>query len=321
MANANPSNRAYAAAHFALELDGKEDVGMFRSVEGGGVKADVMTYQPAPSQENGGYQKWRQLGKPKFDDIKLQVGMSMAQPFYAWLADFFVGKATRKTGAIVAADFYYNERARRDFKGAMIRELTFPKLDAADKNAIYMNISVCVEDIEFKKGSGTKLKVPEKTSGQKLWTACNFTFKLDGLDEACRRVTKIDSFTVKQAVAEYHAGGFKAAIKTPTAMEFPNLIFYVPEADAQPFMEHMQASVGFGKDLGKGKVRDPKTLNGSISTFDNENRHLLDVEFKGADIVSVAPEKSESTTEEVKLVKIELYIESMELKYPSAELE
>ena len=31
-------------------------------------------------------------------------------------------------GAIVAADFYYNERARRNFKEAMIKELTFPKL-------------------------------------------------------------------------------------------------------------------------------------------------------------------------------------------------
>ena len=38
MANA-PSNRAYAAAHFALELDKKDEVGLFRSLEGGGVKA------------------------------------------------------------------------------------------------------------------------------------------------------------------------------------------------------------------------------------------------------------------------------------------
>ena len=32
-------NRSYAAAHFALELDGKDNVGLFRSIEGGGVKA------------------------------------------------------------------------------------------------------------------------------------------------------------------------------------------------------------------------------------------------------------------------------------------
>ena len=109
-------NRSYAAAHFGLELDGKDNVGLFRSIEGGGVRADVMTYQGG-----GSYLKMRQLGKPKFEDIKVQVGMAMSKPFYDWIADFFEGMATRKTGAIVAADFYYNERARRSFDGAMIR--------------------------------------------------------------------------------------------------------------------------------------------------------------------------------------------------------
>jgi phage tail-like protein len=319
---ANIQNRAYAAAHFALELDGKDDVGLFRSIEGGGVKADVMTYTPSPNLENGGYQKWRQLGKPKFDDIKLQVGMSMAQPFYSWLAEFMTGEGTRKTGAILAADFNYNERARRNFKGALIKELAFPKLDAADKNAVYMAVTLAVEDITFEKGKGGKLKVPEKTSAQKLWTACNFRLELEGFNEALKRVTKIDSFVIKQNIAEYSGGGFKASVKTPTAMEYPNLAFYIPEADAQPFMDYLSEQVGFGeKHMGKGKVRDPKKMVGTITTFDNQNRPLLMVHFNGADVMSVAPEKSDAGSEDVKQVKIELFTESMTFEYPSGELE
>lgn len=324
----NPAaNRAYAAAHFALELDGKDEVGLFRSVEGGGVKADVMTYQPGPNDANGGYQRWRQLGKPKYDDIKVQVGMSMSAPFYNWCAEFFAGKGTRKSGAIVAADFYYTERARRSFFGALIKELTFPKLDAADKNAVYMNATLAVEDISFTKGSGKKLDVPKGMQGQKLWTACNFEFTLDGFKDACRRVTKIDSFTVKQNIAEYHGGGFKNAVKTPTAIEYPNIIFYVPEVDALPFMDYFHAQVGFGntdagreKPAGPGKVRDPKAMGGSIVTYDNEHRTLLEVKLEGCDIISVAPEKSDASSEEVKLVKIELYTEKVTLKYPQGEL-
>src|SRR5882724_3172900 len=91
MTNTATQPRTYSAAHFALELDGKQDTGLCRSIEGGGVKADVMTYQGG-----GIHEKWRQLGKPKFEDIKLQVGMSMAQPFYAWIADFFTGAGARK---------------------------------------------------------------------------------------------------------------------------------------------------------------------------------------------------------------------------------
>src|SRR6188474_3306712 len=137
MTNDSTAPRAYAAAHFALELHGIDSLGVFRSVEGGGIKADVMTYQ-----NSGTYDRWRQLGKPKFEDIKLQVGMAMSEPFYKWIEDFFAGKATRKNGAIIAADFYYKERARREFTDAMIKEISFPKLDGQDKSTAYMTVAL-----------------------------------------------------------------------------------------------------------------------------------------------------------------------------------
>jgi len=322
---ANIANRAYAAAHFALELDGKDEVGLFRSLEGGGVKADVMTYQYGANEQTKDFTRFRQLGKPKFEDIKLQVGMAMSQTFYKWVGEFVAGNGSRKNGAVVAADFYYNERARRNFKAAMIKELTFPKLDAQDKNAIYMGITLAVEDIEFLKGTGKKLDVPKGFNAQKLWTANNFSFTVDDgkLKDACHRVTKIDSFTIKQNTVEYHAGGYKAAIKTATPVEFPNLTFYVPEADAQPFMEYMSRTVGFGGG-GPGNVpkdREASVLNGEIQTFDAENHPLMSVQFKGADIVSITPDRSDATSEEVKQVKIELYTEKMTIDYPAMELE
>jgi len=299
-ASSNP-NRSYAAAHFALELDGKDAVGLFRSIEGGGVRADVMTYQMGPN-----YDRWRQLGKPKFEDIKLQVGMAMSQPFYDWIAKFFGGTADRKTGSIVAADFYYNERARRDFSQAMIKELTFPKLDATDKNPAYMTVALSVEDIVFKKGTGQKLAAPLGFNKQKLWTAANFNFKIDGFD-CCKRVTKIDSFTVKQNIIEHNVGGMRATTKTPSPIEFPNLTFYLPESDAQPFMDHAM------KRITAGEV--PGRLHGSLETFDHERRTLCTLEFFGADVVSVTPDRSDSTSEEIKMVKVEIYTESMKFEY------
>jgi len=303
MANQNTQPRSYAAAHFALELDGQDEVGLFRSIEGGGVKTDVMTYQMG-----GNYDRWRQLGKPKFEDIKLQVGMSMSQPFYSWIQNFFDGKAERKNGAIVAADFYYKERARREFTEAMIKELTFPKLDGQDKNAAYMTVACSVEGIVFKKGEGKILGVPGTGfNTQKLWKSCNFRFRLDGFEDACRRTTKIDSFTVKQNVIEYHAGGARGPTKTPSQIEFPQLSFYVPEADAQPFFDH------FTKRGVKGEV--PGRIGCQIQTFDNDGADLFTLQFMIADIVGVAPDKSDSTTEEIKQVKIDVYTESMSFEY------
>jgi len=299
---ANTNNRAYAAAHFALELDGKSDVGLFRSIEGGNLKADVMTYQ---SGQN--YDRWRQLGKPKFEDFKLQVGMSMSKPFYDWIAEFFQGKAIRKTGAIVAADFYYVERARREFKEAMIKELSFPKLDGSDKNAAYMTIGVAVEEMAFKPGAGKKLQQTTGMEGQKLWTSCNFRFSLDGFEDACKNVSKVDAFTVKQNIIEYHQGNLRAPIKVPSQIDFPNLVFYVPEADAPKFQEHIKKRVVDGEQPGR--------LTGTIQTYDNERKPLFTLSFYNADILAVTPDKSDSTSEEIKQVKIDLYTEKMEFEY------
>ena len=303
-------NRSYAAAHFALELDGAQSVGVFRSIEGGGVKAEVMTYQ-----HGGGHARWRQLGKPKFDDIKVQVGMAMSKPFYDWIKFFFRGQPKRKTGAIIAADFYYKERARREFKEAIIKELTFPKLEGQDKNAAYMNVSIAVEDIVFKKGTGATLATPAMNP-QKLWTACNFKFELAGFESSVRRCAKIDSFTVKQDLAEYHMGGQLAPIKTPTPIEFPNIVFYVPEADAQPLIDRFTNN---NKIHHKDRAGAPSSLHGSITTLDNQGRELFRVQYTGADIVGVAPEKSDAQSEEIKLVKVELYTEKMEFEYTGLE--
>jgi phage tail-like protein len=294
--------RAYAAAHFGLELDGSENVGLFRSIEGGGVRADVMTYQ------NGGdYLRMRQLGKAKFEDIKVQVGMAMSQGFYAWIENFFEGNAVRKNGAIVAADFYYNERARRVFKDAIIKDLTFPKLDASDKNAAYMSISFAPETIVFEAGKGTKLPQPKGFDSQKLWTACNFSFVLDGFGDACRRVSKIDSFTVKQNIIEYHSGGERWPTKHPSGVDFPNIAFYLPEADAQKFIDELDKRVVKGLP--------PARLGGHLQTFDAERRELFLLEFYGADVLSVTPDRSDSTTEDIKQVKVEICTNKMKFTY------
>lgn len=292
--------RAYAAAHFALELDKRTDLGMFRSIEGGSIKADVMTYQ------NGGtYDRWRQLGKPKFEDIKLQVGMAMSAPFYDWIKEFFLGHAVRKDGAIVAADFYYKERARREFTDAMIKELTFPKLDGSDKNAAYMNVSLSVEDIKFIKGGGAELKQNSGDKAQKDWKACNFRFFFGDFD--CKSVTKVDSFTIKQNVLEYASGGRRSVSKTPSAIDWPQLSFYLPESDAQPLFEH------FTKRGVKGEV--PGRLGGHIEMYDNANTTVFNVAFVNADILNVQPDKADATSEEIKQVKVDIYVESMTFEY------
>ena len=299
-------NTSYAAAHFGLELSGVDDVGTVRSIEGGGLKADVLTYQPGAN-----YERWRQVGKPKFEDIKLQIGTAMSEPFFRWIEGFFSGKCERKNGAIVAGDFYYKERARREFSEALITELTFPKLDSTDKSTVYMNVTLAVEDIVFKKGdSGRTLDHTAKAQeNQKGWKACNFTFAIDGFGEELKQTTKVDSFTIKQPVVEYHAGGRRTAAKTPSLIEYPQLSFYLPEHFTPKLTEH------FRKRSVDGEV--PGRLHGQLTAFDNSSAQttMFTLEFFNADIINCQPDKSDAGTEEIKQYKFDLYVERMTFKY------
>jgi phage tail-like protein len=305
MAAVNDSQRSYAAAHFALELDGLSDQqATVRSIEGGGVKLDVMTYQ-----QGGIYDRWRQLGKPKFDDIKVQVAATSSNPMYTWLQSFFTGNPDRRNGAIVAADFYYNERARREFKQGLITELSFPKLDATDKNAAYLTVNIAVEDIQYKPGSGSKLTV-SLPSSQNLWTCCNFLFELEGYPT--HNVSKIDSFTIKHTVVEYQSGGRLSSTKSPSAIEFPNLSFYVPESDSQAYANYVtnQGNIAY---MDQGDRNSP--LTGRLVALDNQGRELFYVTFMGCDIFGITPDSSNASSEEIKQVKVDLYTEQMAFVY------
>ncbi len=302
----NQKARAYSAAHFVLELGQNEVVGFFRSVEGGGVKSEIMTYQAGPTTSI-----WRQLGKPKYEDLKIQVGMAMSKTFYTWIEKFFSGQVERKNGAIVAGDFHYKERARREFSEALISAIDFPKLDATDKNPCYMTVTLTPELVRFVKGSGNDLEAHNAGTGQKLWTAANFDFVIDGFEDACRRVTKVEGFSIKQKIHEYRTGNLRDALRVPGILEYPNLTFYVPEVDAQLFIDH------FNKHVIGGTPQVSPRLTGMINLLDHTGAPLCEITLGGIDIASITPDKADAGSDEIKQVKVEISLESMKFAYKS----
>jgi hypothetical protein len=132
---------------------------------------------------------------------------------------------------------------------------------------------------------------------------------MDGFD-CLKRVTKVESFTIKQQALEYATGGSRWASKTPSAIDWPQISFTLPEADAQPLMDH------FIKRGVKGEV--PGRLTGQIETYDNQQQTCFTIQFSGSDIANIAPDKSDATTEEIKQVKVDLYVEGMAFNYTTS---
>lgn len=303
MAQAKKEARAYSAAHFVLELGEKEHVGFPRSVEGGNLKAEIMSYQAGNS-----HAVWKQLSKPKIDDLKVQVGMGMSEIFYDWLSGFFEGKGVRKSGAIVAGDFHFVERARRTFSEALISEIAFPKLDATDRNACYMTVTLTPESMQFENGSGQKLDTKIGSTVQKLWTSANFRFEIDGFQDQCKRVMQVEGFSIKQEIMEYPAGNLRQPIRVPGRIQWPDISFYVPEPDATTFIDHFKKTVINGEPQGERRT-------GTLEYLDHEGMELAEIHLDGIDISAIEVDKSDATSEDIKKVKITISVESMKFEY------
>ena len=298
--------RAYVASKFALELDGAGMMGFLNSAEGGGMKTDLAEYKQGALVE-----VWRQVGKPKFEDITLKVGMGMSPVFYTWIADFFKRKITRKNGAIVAADFNYKERARRTFIDALISEVQIPALDGSSKDAAFMTIKMVAEGMSFESQTdGPKIESPPgMRQPNKLWHAANFRFVVHGFEDACMRVTKIDQFTIKQQILEYPSGHQRLPIRVPGRLEYPNITIYVPRVDADPFIEAANARLLDYDAPAEGG------MNAALEFTGPDKTTLCTINMTGVDVVSAEPQKLEASAENLYMVKVMIQVETMFFEY------
>ncbi len=292
----------YSSAFFVLELDGAQ-VGTIRNVDGGSVKADVLTYQ-----HGAGGETWRQLGRTKYEDFKITAGLVAGGALWAWISKCMTGAPERRSGAICAGDYEYLEKARREFADALIAEVAFPKFDAHDKNPANVVVTVSPETMTYAKGSGSSLDHADATEHrQKSVSCCNFTFELSGFKDACQRVNKVDGFGVKCKIIEHQVSSRIENVKVPGKIELPNIAFYLPEIDAQAILKHHTTNAIKGK-------RGQPIPSATLSFHNNARTEKGSITFKECTIFSVTQDKHDATSEDIRMVKVEMAIEGIEFK-------
>ena len=232
----------------------------------------------------------------------------MSRPFYDWIASFFAGKVVRKNGTICAGDFHYKERARRVMYDMLISEVSIPTLDAQDKSPCHMSVTLVPEKVVFEPGTGQELPRANIGDKQKLWTPNNFMFRIDGYEKACRRVSKVEGFTIKQEIHEYQAGNLEHAIRVPGRLDIPSITFHLPESDAKDLVDHFNKHTMSRQNAQKRNV-------GKIELRGQDGKPLCDIALDGIDIFSMEPSKSDSGSEDVKTVKVEITVEEMKFAY------
>ncbi len=225
-----PSSRGFAGGRFALELDG-QSVGVVSAYRGGNVFADVLEFT-----SGGDLIPRKSPGELHYEEIVIMTGLGMDAAFWEWVANMVGGEPVQKDGAIVMADANSNVLRRLEFKNALITEVSFPALDAANKEPGLMTVKFQPELTSVKPGAG-KL-AGGATAKQKLWVTSNFRLNIGSLP--CARTSKVEALVIKQKVTEYRDGGEGTVHLLPGRLEYPNLVITFPAVDGTAWQSYFE---------------------------------------------------------------------------------
>jgi hypothetical protein len=294
--------RSYVSGNFFLTLNGVK-TGFIKSVDGGGISAEVINEPSGPN-----YFTKKHIGQPKYEDFAIQVGFSNSRQLYEWIQQTWNMARPRVSGSIISTDYNLDAKSERQFTNALLTETTIPAMDGASKELAYITLKFAPEFIRSVKASG-KVTADYKHE-QKKFLPSNFILKIDGLD--CSKVTKIESFTVKQGVATKDIGSARDSQKEPGKLEFPNLKITMAETAAQSFIDWYETFVI------KGNNNDSKEKNGSLTLLSPDRKtEFAKIEFFNMGIFRIQPDKAQANADQIKRLTIELYVEKMTFKAQS----
>lgn len=295
-------NRASVASKFALELNDTPG-GWLHSAEGGHASSEMVVEKMGTD-----HLQRKHAGVVKYDDISLTFGTGMSRQLYNWVSASLKQDYKRYSGAIVTANFDHKETSRLNFYDALVSEIGLPALDAASKDPAKMSLKITPEYTvnKFRKQPGDSIagKFPIDAKKQKRWLPSNFSLRIDGLEQSCRQVSKIESLVIKQKNVELSVGESRYLHREPANIEYPNLVLTLAERHAEQFYDWHESFIIQGKN-------DPsQEKTGTLEYLDADLKGVLFVcNFHHLGILKLTADKLGG--EEIRKVKVEMYCESM----------
>lgn len=296
--------KSYSAGHFLFQIDegGGEGAAYVKAVSGGMVKGAVLGDQAGPVSLS-----FKHLGAVEIDPIQLEIGMALSKPLLEWIRGSWKRQFSRRSGAIIHADFDFKCKFEQWFENALITETKFPPLDGSAKEPAYLSVTLLPEQVKPVKGDGREVQGKLGTH-QKMWLPSNFRLDIQGID--CTYVNKIESLAVTQKTKQLYVGTSRFPEVEPTGVEFSNVILTMAADHADGFM-------GWYDEFVMRGAKDTRQERDGFLEFLAPDNHtvLFTVNLNRLGIHKLSVEKSEANAESIKRCKVELYLESMDLEY------
>lgn len=225
-----------------LQLNSTKDTTDVLAVEGGQPVADVTVFNTAP------FQKVRQLGKPKFEDIRIEVSAQVGASLADWIRESLAGRGRTRTGHILLMDDRRDVVAQIEFADALLTEVGLPALDAASKDAAKITVvfspgKVVVTGAGAAAAVGTRYEV--KGRPQKQWLPANFRVRVDDFNGGApvRGRKGLNAVNVKQA--RMAGSPAQYALDPPMKANTPDLEFTSADGrfHTDPYVEDVQRTL------------------------------------------------------------------------------
>jgi phage tail-like protein len=301
------NNRGYGVGKYGIELKSVL-AGWVKEIDGGHATAEVVS-----EKIGADHLAHKHLGPLKYEEISMKCGAAMSNGLYDWIKTGFnqtSNQLGREDGAIVYADYDNNETSRLNWTQGIITEFGMPALDAASKDAALMTIKFQPETTRKLIGGGGKISFPSDAAKAKKWLPSNFKIRIDGCDNGCKWVNKIEALSIKQKVTDNAVGELRDSEKVPTGVEVPNLVLTLSESHADEFYKWHEDFVI------KGNNQDDKEKGGQLDYISsNLTEVLFTLQFLHLGIFKVGPDKVEAGGEPVRRVKVEMYCEDIKFDY------
>lgn len=301
------SGRAYSAGYYSIELQ-HTFAGWVKSVEGGAAVAEVV------SEKMGADKLVRKhLGPLKYEEISFKFGSGMSEKVWDWIKNSWNNtdiKNARQDGAMVMYNYQLEEMSRLEWKFGLITEFGIPAFDAKSKDPCDFTAKFQPEITENKVKKGGKMgSIASSPDKQKKWLTSNFRLRIDGLDDACKHVMKIEGLTIKQKTTENAIGEHRDYMREPTSVEIPNVVITLPEAYVDDFVKwHHDFVIKGNCDQGKEKHGTIELLTPNLKDV------LLSIDLSHMGIFKCARDKGEALSDNLLNWKIEMYCEDIQLK-------
>jgi hypothetical protein len=295
--------RPYVSGSYLVTVGGKA-AGFVSGVSGGGATAGAIADR---SSARGAYPNKRP-GQVTYEDIGFAVGAGLQRPLSDWIQETLSkGQPVHRDGEVIAVDYAGKERSRTAWTSGYISEVTFPALDAASKDAAEIQLSITPASTKLSRtGSGKVEPLAEKTKAAAAKTvASNFLLKIDGVDP--RRVLRVEPISVELKASPAPGRGLVRE-QAPAQATVSNLVFLVSASEAEPIYKWHEDFVV------KGNNGDDREKGGTIELLSADTtKTILQLTLKGIGILKVGPDES---SKEVQRLRVEAYVESLELKVP-----